>query len=48
MNGSGLTPVELESGQIAFSEAKLVIECKVIYSDILEEFGISYRIIHHR
>lgn len=37
MHESGLTPVELESGQIAFAEAKLVIECRIVYSDILDE-----------
>lgn len=37
MHESGLTPIQLESGQIAFSEAKLVIECRVVYSDILNE-----------
>ena len=37
MHESGLTPIQLESGQITFSEAKLVIECRVVYSDILNE-----------
>lgn len=37
IHGSGLTPVELESGLITFSEAKLVIECQILYSDILDE-----------
>ena len=37
MHESGLTPIQLESGRIAFSEAKLVIECRVVYSDILNE-----------
>ena len=37
MHESGLTPIQLESGHITFSEAKLVIECRVVYSDILNE-----------
>ncbi len=37
MHESGLTPIELESGEIAFSEAKLIIECRIVYSDILDE-----------
>lgn len=37
IHNSGLTPITLESGQIAFEEAKLIIECKIVYSDILDE-----------
>ena len=37
MHESGLTPIQLESGHVTFSEAKLVIECRVVYSDILNE-----------
>lgn len=37
IHASGLTPIELESGMVAFSEAKLVIECRIVYSDTLDE-----------
>ncbi len=37
IHDSGLTPIELESGEIAFAEAKLIIECRIVYSDILDE-----------
>lgn len=34
---SGLTPEFLESGNPTFKEAKLVLECKKLYSDMLKE-----------
>lgn len=37
MHYPGLTAVELPSGQIAFKEAKLIIECEVVYSDVFDE-----------
>ncbi len=37
MNVPGLTPVDLPSGQITFEGAKLVIECDIVYSDILKK-----------
>ena len=37
MHESGLTPIQLESGHITFSEAKLVIECRVVYSSFPPE-----------
>lgn len=33
MNYPGLTAMELQSGQVAFREAWLVVECEVIYAD---------------
>ena len=48
MHESGLTPIQLESGHITFSEAKLVIECRVVYSDILNESSfIDHSIFEH-
>lgn len=41
MNKSGLTPVETEHGNIAFSEARIVVECKKIYSIELSESGFT-------
>ena len=34
---TGLTPYETEKGGIAFSEAKLVMECRKLYSDMLNK-----------
>ena len=35
MGASGLTPVFTESGTPAFSEARIVLECKKLYSDMI-------------
>jgi len=37
MNYEGLTPVVTPNGSIAFEEAYLIIECKKLYSTVLEE-----------
>lgn len=37
MHYPGLTAYELPSGQIGFREAKLIIECEVVYSDVFNE-----------
>jgi flavin reductase (DIM6/NTAB) family NADH-FMN oxidoreductase RutF len=34
---SGLTPLKLESGTMAFEEARLIIECKKLYSEPYKE-----------
>lgn len=33
MNYQGLTPVTLPSGQVAFGEAKLILDCEIMYKD---------------
>jgi len=37
VKGSGLTPKILPSGNISFEEARLIIECKKIYTDFFDE-----------
>lgn len=37
MTGSGLTPTETANGSIFFSEARLVVECRKLYSDDIKE-----------
>jgi flavin reductase (DIM6/NTAB) family NADH-FMN oxidoreductase RutF len=37
VKGSGLTPKILPSGNISFEEARLIIECKKIYTDFFSE-----------
>ena len=39
MNVAGLTPIEITPGFPAFEEAKLVLECKVLYMQDLSEHG---------
>lgn len=36
INESGLTPVETENGSVGFAEAKLIIECKKLYSTVID------------
>lgn len=36
MHYPGLTPSELPSGLIGFKEAKLIVECEVVYSDVFD------------
>jgi flavin reductase (DIM6/NTAB) family NADH-FMN oxidoreductase RutF len=38
---AGLTPVVLPSGMIGFAEARLIIECEVVYSDFLSPEGME-------
>jgi len=33
---AGLTPLITESGKIAFNEASIIIECKIVYGDFLK------------
>lgn len=37
MHDSGLSPVSTENGSVGFSEAKIVIECKKVYSTVIQE-----------
>jgi flavin reductase (DIM6/NTAB) family NADH-FMN oxidoreductase RutF len=37
INNSGLTPVITENGSIGFGEARIVVECRKLYSTFLEE-----------
>jgi len=37
VQGSGLTPKILPSGNISFEETRLIIECKKIYADFFDE-----------
>jgi flavin reductase (DIM6/NTAB) family NADH-FMN oxidoreductase RutF len=39
VKGSGLTPKILPSGNISFEEARLIIECKKIYTDFFDEMN---------
>lgn len=39
---AGLTPLVTPAGMMAFSEASVIIECKVVYSDFLDENGIKF------
>ncbi len=34
---TGLTPIETESKSVAFEQAKIVLECKKLYADMLKE-----------
>jgi flavin reductase (DIM6/NTAB) family NADH-FMN oxidoreductase RutF len=44
---TGLTPLLLSSGNIAFEQARMIIECKKLYSDDLKsEHFIDKEIIH--
>lgn len=38
---AGLTPIVTPSGMVSFSEARIIIECRVIYSDLLDSTGIT-------
>ncbi|MFI3268661.1 MAG: flavin reductase family protein [Rikenellaceae bacterium] len=33
---AGLTPIVLDSKQVCFEESKLVLECRVMYSDVMD------------
>lgn len=39
---AGLTPIQTPAGMTAFSEARIIIECRVVYSDFLDPEGIRY------
>ncbi len=37
MKNSGLTPFRTENGSVAFSEARIILECKKLYSTVIQE-----------
>jgi len=41
INNSGLTPVATEHSSVAFAEARIVVECKKIYSTVIKEEGFE-------
>lgn len=45
---SGLTPIETENGSIAFSEARIVVECKKVYKTIIQENEFSDVALSHK
>lgn len=37
INKSGLTAFETENGSVAFAEARIIVECKKLYSTVIQE-----------
>jgi flavin reductase (DIM6/NTAB) family NADH-FMN oxidoreductase RutF len=37
INNSGLTPLVTENNSVAFKEARIIVECKKLYSTVIEE-----------
>jgi flavin reductase (DIM6/NTAB) family NADH-FMN oxidoreductase RutF len=48
MKETGLVPVETETGLIAFEQARLIIECKKIYSDFIREENFILKELIHK
>lgn len=48
MHYAGLDAEELPSGQITFKGAKLVVECEVVYSDMLSEANFHDKALYEK